>query len=104
FQLHTVEQQLQRLRRQTDFRLGITGTLRPAKRALLQSLGQHTDARTIKIEQLDPIMPPVAENEERAAFRVFPQPLPAVRALVSVYRLLRQATWTRAGRFALSFP
>ena len=38
-------------------------------------LGQYAHAGAVEVEQLDSIVPSVAENEERAAFGIFAQPL-----------------------------
>ena len=73
FQLHTIEQQLQRLRRQPKFRVRLPGAVRPVKRAFLQTLGQHTHAGAVRVEQFDPVMPPVAEDKESAALGIFAQ-------------------------------
>lgn len=36
-------------------------------------LGQNTDPRAIKVKQFDPVVPPVAEDKERAALGILPQ-------------------------------
>jgi hypothetical protein len=74
-QVHAVEQQLQGLRRQADFGAGFPRALRPAKRAFLQTLGQHAHARAIEVKNLDPIAPAVAKDKERAAFGILAQVL-----------------------------
>jgi len=66
-----VEQQLQRLRREFDFRARLAGTVRPGERARLQAFGQNANAGAVKIENLDPVAAAVAEDEERAALGIF---------------------------------
>ena len=73
-QIDPVQQQLQGLRGQADFGPRLARAAGPTKGAFLQPLGQHTDARAVKIKNLDPVAPPVAKDKEGPAPGVFPQP------------------------------
>jgi hypothetical protein len=73
FEIHAVEQQLQRLRRQAKLGRGLARALGKIEATLLQSFGQDDHARAVKVEDLDSIAAVIAENEQRPTARVFPQ-------------------------------
>jgi len=74
-QIHAVQQQLQGLRGQPDFAVGLTGALRPVERSLLQTFCQYANTCPVKIQNFDPVVSAVPKDKERAALGVFSQVL-----------------------------
>src|SRR5690606_8888082 len=78
------------------------GGLRPGEGALFQTLGQHPEAGSVEVEDLEPVAPLVAEHEERSAAGVlledaFGEGVEPVEALAHVAGFEREVD-AQAGR------